>query len=299
VSEPHCCHFSQGGLFVGLAGVGAGLYFAKEYGYLDFLDGGVSLLGANTKPDYAAVRKAIADELESNPEYDDGNYGPLLVRLAWHTSGTFDKNTGRGGSNGATMRFAPENAWGANAGLGLARDLLEPIKKRFPWISYSDLWTLAGAVAIEELGGPVIPWRPGRSDVEPAAVAGLPDGLLPDGDKGPNHIRDIFYRMGFNDQEIVALLGSHSLGRCHPDRSGWDGPWTNAPTTFSNLYFSELLNNKWHKKKCESFKKSCLWVVFGGAILFIEGPAISLLRVLVLIKVSFYPLFCREGPASV
>lgn len=58
----------------------------------------------------------MADLLESNPEHDDGSYGPLLVRLAWHASGTFDARSGTGGSNGATMRFAPESAWGANAG---------------------------------------------------------------------------------------------------------------------------------------------------------------------------------------
>ena len=52
--------------------------------------------------------------------------------------------------------------------------------------------------------------------------------------------------MGFTDQEIVALSGAHSLGRCHPDRSGFKGPWTNSPTTFSNLYFQELLNTKWY-----------------------------------------------------
>ncbi|KAH0445880.1 hypothetical protein IEQ34_025286 [Dendrobium chrysotoxum] len=53
-------------------------------------------------------------------------------------------------------------------------------------------------------------------------------------------------RMGFNDQEIVALSGAHSMGRCHPDRSGFKGPWTNAPTAFSNLYFKELLEKKWY-----------------------------------------------------
>jgi cytochrome c peroxidase len=55
--------------------------------------------------------------------------------------------------------------------------------------------------------------------------------------------------MGFNDQEIVALLGAHTLGRCHTDRSGFDGPWTFAPTSFSNLYYQELLNRKWVEKK--------------------------------------------------
>lgn len=146
------------------------------------------------------------------------------------------------------MRFNPEANWGANAGLAVARDLLEPVKAKFPWISYSDLWTLAGAVAIEEMGGPTIPWRPGRSDKDTNHVP-LPDGRLPDGDKGAAHVRDIFYRMGFNDQEIVALVGAHTLGRCHADRSGWINPWTRAPTTFSNLYFTELTQTKWRKKK--------------------------------------------------
>lgn len=226
------------------------MYYARQQGYLDaFLGVPTPAPREITSEDYAKVRQAIADILDSNSEYDDGSYGPVLVRLAWHTSGTYDKNTGTGGSNGATMRFAPESNWGANAGLAVARDLLEPVKAKFPWISYSDLWTLGGAVAIEEMGGPTIPWRPGRSDKEEAKLVALPDGRLPDGDKGADHVRDIFYRMGFNDQEIVALVGAHCLGRCHPDRSGWDGPWTNAPTTFSNLYFQELANNKWRKKK--------------------------------------------------
>jgi len=55
--------------------------------------------------------------------------------------------------------------------------------------------------------------------------------------------------MGFDDREMVALVGAHTLGRCHTDRSGYSGPWTNAPTTFSNLYFQELVNNKWRKKR--------------------------------------------------
>lgn len=237
-----------GKIFV-LAGAGAGLYFAKEQGLLDgFLGMPSSANKVPTNADYDNVRKAVADLLESNPEYDDGSYGPLLVRLAWHTSGTYDKATGTGGSNGATMRFNPESNWGANAGLSVARDLLEPVKAKNPWISYSDLWTLAGAVAIEEMGGPTIPWRPGRSDKDTNHVA-LPDGRLPDGDKGAPHVRDIFYRMGFNDQEIVALCGAHALGRCHADRSGWINPWTRAPTTFSNMYFTELTQNKWRKKK--------------------------------------------------
>jgi cytochrome c peroxidase len=145
------------------------------------------------------------------------------------------------------MRFNPEAAHGANAGLKVARDLLEPIKAKYPSLSYGDLWTLAGVVAVQEMGGPVIPWRPGRTDGTEANCT--PDGRLPDATKGNDHLRDIFGRMGFNDQEIVALAGAHALGRCHTDRSGFHGPWTFAPTTFSNDYFVRLLEDKWVEKK--------------------------------------------------
>lgn len=81
------------------------------------------------------------------------------------------------------------------------RDLLEPIYKKYAkhGLTYSDLWTLAGVVAIQEIGGPKIKWRPGRQDGV-GAEACTPDGRLPDGDKDQDHIRKIFYRMGFNDQ---------------------------------------------------------------------------------------------------
>jgi cytochrome c peroxidase len=198
--------------------------------------------------DFAGVRKAIESYISENEDM-----GPTLVRLAWHASGTYDMGTKTGGSNGASMRFSPECAWGANKGLGCARDALAKIKQQHPGISYADLWTLAGAVAIEYMGGPKISWRSGRSD----AVDGKacpPDGRLPAADKGcpahtVQHIRDIFYRQGFNDQEIVALIGAHSLGRCHTEASGYSGPWTRAPTTFSNMYFKELLDNTWTLKK--------------------------------------------------
>ena len=79
--------------------------------------------------DYQAVYNEIAKRLDEDDEYDDGSYGPVLLRLAWHCSGTFDKETGTGGSNGATMRFSPEADHGANAGLKAARDFLEPVKR--------------------------------------------------------------------------------------------------------------------------------------------------------------------------
>lgn len=81
-----------------------------------------------TKDDYQKVYNYIAELLWEKDDYDDGSYGPVLVRLAWHASGTYDKETNTGGSNGATMRFAPEGGHDANAGLKHARDFLEPVK---------------------------------------------------------------------------------------------------------------------------------------------------------------------------
>jgi len=197
--------------------------------------------------DYEAVRKDIEDILE-DLDYDDGSYGPVFVRLAWHASGTYSKIDGSGGSNGATMRFEPECSHGANAGLDVARKRLEAVKAKHD-ISYADLWVLASIVAIEEMGGPKIKFTPGRSD-KPSGKFCTPDGRLPDAAQGAQHIRDIFYRMGMNDGEIVALIGGgHAIGRCHTNRSGFDGPWTNSPTTFTNSFFTQLLNNKWTPKK--------------------------------------------------
>ncbi len=120
----------------------------------------------------------------------------------------------------------------------------EPVKAAFPDLSYADLWTLAGVTAIESMGGPDIRWRSGRTDSDKPTT--VPDGRLPDADRGTPgstiaHIRKIFSRMGFNDREMVALMGAHAVGRCHPEASGYWGPWTNAETTFSNEYFTALL----------------------------------------------------------
>ncbi|KAI0779402.1 cytochrome c peroxidase [Fomes fomentarius] len=208
-----------------------------------------------TKEDYQKVYNRVAEILDTAADkgYDDGSYGPVLLRLAWHASGTYDKETNTGGSNYATMRFEPEAKHGANNGLNVARTLLEDVKKEFPWISYGDLWTLAGVAAIQELGGPKIPWRPGR--IDGFAAQCTPDGRLPDASQGADHVRNVFYRMGFNDQEIVALLGSHALGRCHSDRSGFEGPWTFSPTSVVNEFYKLLLNEKWVWKKWDGPKQ--------------------------------------------
>ncbi|KJE93520.1 hypothetical protein CAOG_08766 [Capsaspora owczarzaki ATCC 30864] len=203
------------------------------------------------KGDYAAVRKDIADILDDS-NYDDGSYGPAFVRLAWHASGSYSTFDKTGGSNGATMRFSPEAKYGANNGLERARARLEQVKQKHPWITYADLWTLAAVVAIEEMGGPKVPWHGGRvDDADNKRTA--PDGRLPDAARGADHVRAIFYRMGFNDQEIVALIGAHVIGRAHDGKSangsGYSGPWTFNPTTFNNGFYTTLLNTKWTEKK--------------------------------------------------
>ena len=127
------------------------------------------------------------------------------------------------------------------------------VTEEFPWISYSDLWTLGGVCAIQEMQGPIVPWRPGRQDRDVAFCT--PDGRLPDGAKGTDHLRAIFYRMGFDDREIVALSGAHSLGRCHTDRSGFNGPWSFSPTTVTNEYFRLLMDEKWGWKNWNGLKQ--------------------------------------------
>jgi hypothetical protein len=182
------------------------------------------------------------------------NACPMAMRVAWHASGTYNKLNSTGGSDGATMRFEPEFSDGANAGLTMMIDMLKPVKDKNPQVSTADIWALAGACGIEFLGGPKIPFAFGRSDAH-GAEKGCPamvipeNGRLPDASQGAQHLRDVFYRQGFNDREIVALSGGHTLGRCHHVRSGYDGPWTDNPLGFDNSYFKNLMNLDWQLRQ--------------------------------------------------
>ena len=176
------------------------------------------------------------------------NACPMAIRLAWHASGTYNKEDGSGGSNGSTMRFAPEKDHDANAGLSIARDLLKSVKAKHPEASISDIWALAGKFSVEFSGGPDIDVKMGRAD-HPNGSYCTPDGRLPDAAQGAQHLRDIFYRQGFNDQEIVALSGAHTMGRCHKTRSGFDGPWTQDPLKFDNQYFKNLFYMNWKPRE--------------------------------------------------
>ena len=118
--------------------------------------------------DLPKVKEAILEVIENDMEKrGDGTslYG-TFIRLAWHASGTYSAADGTGGSNGARMRFNPEASFGANAGLHVARQALEPVKAKFPNLSYADLYTYAGVVAVEEAGGPKIPFSTGRVDMD-------------------------------------------------------------------------------------------------------------------------------------
>ncbi|KAK6916715.1 hem peroxidase [Dillenia turbinata] len=167
------------------------------------------------------------------------NCAPIMLRLAWHDAGTYDVSTKTGGPNGS-IRNEEEYSHGSNNGLKIALDYCEEIKSKHPRITYADLYQLAGVVAVEVTGGHTVDFVPGRKDSNVCPK----EGRLPDANKGAPHLRDIFYRMGLSDKDIVALSGGHTLGRAHPERSGFDGPWTKDPLKFDNSYFVELLQGE-------------------------------------------------------
>jgi len=212
---------------------------------------------------YDAVRADLRKIMDSS-DWDDGSYAPLLIRLAWHSSGTYNKDDGAGGSNGATMRYALEAGDPENAGLAKARQYLEQVKEKHKGLSYADLWILAAYVALEHTGGPVVDFVGGRQDapeakaVQPGRLPGAEKGIAPGFEldsegrlKGwenlAHHIRtEVFGRMGFDDQESVALItGGHVYGRCHTESSGYAGAWVENPTLFSNEYAADMVGDKW------------------------------------------------------
>lgn len=228
---------------------------------------------------FEAVKRDIKTMIDDE-SWDDGSLAPILIRLAWHASGTFDKVTKTGGSNnggrgGATMRFGGERTDPENKGLDLARVKLSSIRQKHgAGLSCSDLWILASYTAIEHTGGPHIDFVPGRTDAAKDAsprICPFGDGIhnpsqsrLPSADlsvaknvpKGcpmwqkekPTiaGMRGTFKRMGMNDREMVALIcGGHVYGRFHKERSGYAGSHVENMTTFSNDFAKALVKNTW------------------------------------------------------
>lgn len=210
-----------------------------------------------------AVRADIRTIL-LNPKADDGNYGPFLIRLAWHCAGTYRRTDGRGGCDGARIRFAPERTWGDNAGLIpgpheansktiTALELLAPTKFKYGnALSWGDLIVLAGSVAIEEMGGPEMDFCGGRVDAyEGYSIEELDTSMIyvNAGNTSATDVREKFQKMDMNDQETVALIGGgHAFGKCHAARSGFEGAWTSNPSEFSNEYFLFLTQLEYEQK---------------------------------------------------
>ncbi|XOV91309.1 MAG: catalase/peroxidase HPI [Bacteroidota bacterium] len=208
------------------------------------------------KLDLAAVKKDLNDLMTDSQEWwpaDFGHYGPLFIRMAWHSAGTYRVGDGRGGGGAGTQRFAPLNSWPDNVNLDKARRLLWPIKQKYgKAISWADLMILAGNVALESMGFKTFGFGGGRADVwEPeediywgsegewladkrytgerdledplaAVVMGLiyvnPEGPngVPDPVLAAHDIRETFGRMAMNDEETVALIaGGHTFGKTH------------------------------------------------------------------------------------
>ncbi|CDR36592.1 CYFA0S01e02806g1_1 [Cyberlindnera fabianii] len=225
----------------------------------------------HSKADYQKVYNAIAQRIRDDDEYDDYiGWGPVLVRYAWHSSGTYTAPTPgcpfSGGSFGGTIRHPKEIGDGANNGLQNAEWFMRGIYKEFPWLSWGDLATLGGVVAIQEMGGPKIGWRAGRHDSGAETVM---VSKLPDASQNADYVRNLFARMGFEDRETVSLIGAHALGSCHVDApryegqegpiikgSGYIGRWTASPNVFTNEFFKLLLEDgKWHWKKWDGPKQ--------------------------------------------
>jgi catalase-peroxidase len=199
------------------------------------------------------LRKLMTDSQEWWPA-DFGHYGPLFIRMAWHSAGTYRTGDGRGGAGAGQQRFAPLNSWPDNANLDKARRLLWPVKQKYGRkISWADLMILAGNVALESMGFKTFGFGGGRKDVwEPEEsvywgsetswlggdkrysgerdlenpLAAVQMGLIyvnpegPDGNPDPlaaaKDIRETFARMAMNDEETVALIaGGHSFGKTH------------------------------------------------------------------------------------
>ncbi|MFK7738978.1 MAG: catalase/peroxidase HPI [Planctomycetota bacterium] len=207
------------------------------------------------KVDLAALKKDIEKVLTTSQDWwpaDYGHYGGLMIRLAWHSSGTYRTSDGRGGSASGTIRFAPLNSWPDNGNLDKARRLLWPIKQKYgSRLSWADLMVLSGNVALESMGFETFGFAGGREDVfEPQMTNWGPEtewladerftkerqlshplaasqmGLIYVNPEGPNGVpdpiaaaRDIritFSRMAMNDEETVALIaGGHTLGKAH------------------------------------------------------------------------------------
>ena len=220
------------------------------------MDDGFNYAEAFKQLDLKALKKDLYDLMTDSQDWwpaDWGHYGPLFIRMAWHSAGTYRINDGRGGAGTGNQRFAPLNSWPDNVNLDKARRLLWPIKQKYgKKISWADLMILAGNCALESMGVKTFGFAGGREDIwEPEEdiywgsesewledkrysgerelenpLAAVQMGLIYVNPEGPNgnpdpvasggDVRETFARMAMNDEETVALVaGGHTFGKCH------------------------------------------------------------------------------------
>ena len=229
---------------------------AKNPAVANPLDADFDYAKAFAAVDLDMLKADIATMLTTSQPWwpaDFGNYGPFMIRMAWHSAGTYRVTDGRGGAGGGQQRFAPLNSWPDNANLDKARRLLWPLKAKYGQsVSWADLFVLTGNVALETMGLKTFGFSGGRADVwEPdediywgpeaewlgderyvddreleSPLAAVQMGLIYVNPEGPNarpdpaasarDIRETFARMAMNDEETVALIaGGHTFGKTH------------------------------------------------------------------------------------
>jgi catalase-peroxidase len=269
--------------------MGAAFNYAKAFERLDL---------------YALIKdlRALMTDSQDWWPADFGHYGPLFIRMAWHSAGTYRVGDGRGGAGSGQQRFAPLNSWPDNVNLAKARRLLWPIKRKYGnRISWADLMILTGNVALESMGFKTFGFGGGRADVQMGLIYVNPEG--PNGKPDPvaaaRDIRETFARMAMNDEETVALIaGGHSFGKTHgagdaalvgpePEAAdiaaqglGWNSKfgsgkggdaigsglevtWTTTPTKWSNNFFQNLFGYEWELTKSPAGAHQ--WTPKGGA----------------------------------
>ncbi len=252
--------------------MGEGFDYAKEFESLDL----------------AAVKQDITQVMTTSQDWwpaDYGHYGPLFIRMAWHSAGTYRISDGRGGAGSGEQRFAPLNSWPDNGNLDKARRLLWPVKQKYGRaLSWADLMVLAGNVALESMGFETFGFGGGREDIwEPEQVnwgnedtwlgddrysgerdlanplAAVQMGLIYVNPEGPNgepsalaaarDIRETFARMAMNDEETVALIaGGHTFGKTHGRCRRW-GSAGRAPTDRARAATPSPVGSKAHGRR--------------------------------------------------
>ena len=210
---------------------------------------------APTTPDSAApfdlpaLKSDLALLMSSPAAGADGSLAPFFVMLAWHSAASYSQLTQQGGTNGANIRFPPESLWPQNRPVAPALRQLQQLQSGHSNISLADIITLAGVVAVEQVRGPSVPWRPGRTDSSHSPLPPSLTSRIPSPRSSPSALQRSFASLSLTPREMVAVTGAHTLGRCHRALSGYDGQWTRRPLRFSADFFRLLSSEKWRPRR--------------------------------------------------